>query len=392
MILRSKALEIVLAEAGVLASEEVALGDSLGRVLAEDVRADMDFPPFDKSCMDGFAARREDLPGPLRSLECIAAGRLPSREVGPGECSRIMTGAMIPKGSDIVFKVEDSEVLPDGRVRFTANKTADNIARRGEDLRRNEIVVSSGTFLRPRHIAALASVGQTRPKVRRRPSVGILATGDELVDAQERPGPGQIRNSNSPQLMAQAQEAGCPATYLGTVSDDFEATRRAICSALDRCDVLLLSGGVSMGDFDYVPKALEACGVRILFDQVAVKPGKPTTFGRAGDKTVFGLPGNPVSTFVIFELFVRPFLMALMGFLDRQPLTVVARLTQAIRTRNADREQWLPIALDESGDATPLPFHGSGHFASLVGMSGLICLPQGVHGHAVGEKVRVRLV
>ncbi|MCU0664995.1 MAG: molybdopterin molybdotransferase MoeA, partial [Myxococcota bacterium] len=386
------ALTIVVAQASALPSKRVSLAESLGRVLAADVLADTDFPPFDKSCMDGFAARREDLTGPLRQVECIAAGQLPTHEVGPFECSRIMTGAMLPKGADVVFMVEHSALAPEGTVRFTHDQTADNIARRGEDLKQGEVVVRAGTLLRPRHIAALASVGAAKPHVHRRPVIGVLATGDELVAAHERPGPGQIRNSNSPQLMAQAAEAGCPATYLGVVSDDFETTKRAVGESLERCDVLLLSGGVSMGDFDHVPNALEACGVRILFDQVAVKPGKPTTFGMLGQKAVFGLPGNPVSTFVMFELLVRPHLMARMGLSGWRPVTMSAQLAQPIVTRKADREQWLPVAVDEHKQAVPLRFHGSGHFASLVGMSGLVCLPLGVLGYAAGHMVNVRLV
>lgn len=392
MIPLSSALDLVLSAATPLPSEPVQLTEALGRVLAQDVCSDMDFPPFDKSCMDGFAARRADLGATLAVRECLAAGQVPTVEVGPGECSRIMTGAMLPSGADVVFMVEYSAQEPEGKVRFTGMQTADNIARQGEDLKQGEVVLRAGTALRPRHIAALAAIGESRPQVHRRPSVGVLATGDELVAADEIPRLGQIRNSNSPQLLAQSLETGCPATYLGIVSDDLAGTQRAIEAALASCDVVLLSGGVSMGDFDHVPAALERCGVRLLFDRVAVKPGKPATFGVLGDKAVFGLPGNPVSTFVIFELLVRPYLMARMGHPSWKPVTVKAKLSQPVRTRNADREQWLPVRLDENGDALPLQFHGSGHFSSLVGMSGLLCLPVSVLGYEAGEMVNVRLV
>jgi molybdopterin molybdotransferase len=228
--------------------------------------------------------------------------------------------------------------------------------------------------------------------VYRRPLIGVFATGDELVLASDIPGPGQIRNSNSPQLLAQALELGCPASFLGTVSDDFDATVAAVSAALEQHDAVLLSGGVSMGDFDHVPEALKACGVRILFDRVAVKPGKPATFGILGNKAVFGLPGNPVSTFVIFELLTRPYLMARMGLPGWKPVIVPAVLSEPIRTRNADREQWLPVRIEENGRARPLKFHGSGHFASLVDMSGLVSLPVGVLGREAGETIEVRLV
>ncbi len=391
MIPYREALSLVLKHTGSPCPEAVELAEAAGRVLFDDARSDMDFPPFHRVCMDGYAARREDLAGAMDVVEVVAAGQRCRRTLSPGQCVRIMTGAELPEGADVVFQVELSEELPEGKVRFTGAKTADNIARRGEDVLAGDRVLSAGTLLLPQHIAVLAAVGRIRPRVAARPRVGILATGDELVEPGEIPNRGQIRNSNSAQLVAQVRRAGGTAHDLGIVRDRVFELERAIAAGLRHHDVLLMTGGVSMGDFDYVPACLEAQGVQILFDSVAIKPGKPTTFGASGSKAVFGLPGNPVSSFVGFELLVRPFLEAKAGG-GRRVRWVTARLGSPLVREHDGRDEWIPVRLEEDGMARVLPFHGSGHFAALVEADGLVMIPAGRKALETGVQAGVLLI
>jgi len=392
MIPFESALEIMLARAArKVQTETVALSDTVGRVLAEDVRSDMNFPPFDKSAMDGYACRTVDLSCPLRMLEVIAAGARPKHSIAVGQCSKIMTGAMLPEGADAVFKVEDSEVLPDGRVRFVGNEAPDNVARRGVDLRSGDLVVAAGTLLGVRHVSVLASVGCVRPVVACRPSVGIIATGDELVEPDLKPGPVQIRNSNSWQIAAQTARAGGIPRYYGIAPDRSGAIAEALRRALSENDVVLLSGGVSMGDFDLVPEIMTANGVEILFDRVAIKPGKPTTFGMAGIRAVFGMPGNPVSTYVIFEVFVRPFLQAWMGCRSGCNDPVLPLEADLVR-RKADRLEWMPVMVSDAGGLVPVRYNGSAHFLAISRADGLIPVPAGVFRLERGTRLPVRRV
>jgi molybdopterin molybdotransferase len=390
MISFEKAYETVMAAARPLESEQVPLDEACGRVLAEDVTSDIDMPPFNKSAMDGYACRSADLPGPLDVIEFIPAGTSPTRSVGPGQCSKIMTGAMVPEGADCVIKVEDAESVGEGRIRETAARRKDNICPRAEDVRTGDVVLTTGTRVRPQDVGVLAAVGCVRPRVSRRVRVSVIATGDELVAPAQAPSPAQIRDSNSSQLCAQARAAGAAVTDHGIVRDTADALDAAIADAVSRSDVLLLSGGVSMGDLDLVPDALRARGFELIFEQVATKPGRPTVFGRADGTFVFGLPGNPVSTFVLFEVLVRPFLCALMGHAYR-PLEVRLPLAETVRRRGADRTSWLPVSLDADGRVRAAEYHGSAHIHALSRADGLIAVPVGLDELAAGSVVPVRL-
>ncbi len=400
MIQFEEALRIVLANVRRTGTEDVALADAAGRVLAMDVASDLDFPPFDKSSMDGFACRAGDLGQSLHVVETLPAGVVPTRAIGPGQCARIMTGAQVPGGADTVFMIEQSETLPDGSVRFTGTTTRPNLCRQAEDVRSGDRVLPAGTRLDPRHLAVLASVGVARPQVAVRPRVAILSTGDELVEPWVLPGPSQIRNSNGWQLAAQVADAGAVPTYLGIARDDMDDLGCRFREAAASSDVVLLSGGVSMGDFDRVPDVLKDEGIRLLFDQVAMKPGKPTTFGVracAGaasgppELAVFGLPGNPVSTYVVFEALVRPFLAAMMGH-EFHPRWALAPLAKDVRRRSLDRDEWLPVLLGTDGGAEPIDYHGSADFVALSRADGLTRVPAGTAFLAAGTSVRVRLL
>jgi len=389
MIPFEEAYEIVMSRARVLDIEDVGLHDALHRVLAEDVQSDMDMPPFDKSAMDGYACRRADLAHELTVIETIQAGTPPARSVGARQCAKIMTGAMLPGGADCVIMIEYAEQVRDGVVRFTGASTPDHICRKSEDIRLGEVVLRKGTRLGPHHIAVLATVGCVRPPVYRRARVGIIATGDELVEPCERPGPSQIRTSNSYQLYAQVLAADAMSTYYGIARDTESAINAALKRAMAENDVVLLSGGVSKGDFDFVPDIMRQNGIEILFDSIAMKPGKPTTFGVSPSIYCFGLPGNPVSTFIQCEILVKPFLYRLMGHDFRAPQSVLP-LAAPVDLKRPERETWLPVRITADGCADPAEYHGSAHISALCRADGLIVIPAGAGVIEKGTLVHVR--
>ena len=386
-----KAYEIVIASATALPNERVGLADALGRILAEDIASDMDMPPFNKSAMDGFACRRRDLGNKLEVVETIAAGYTPKESIGPNQCASIMTGAVVPEGADCVIMKEYVEAVAENTVRFVAEKTADNICRKGEDVRAGDVVLHKGTRIGPQHIAVLASVGRAEPLVAKRPRVGVIATGNELVEPADKPGPSQIRNSNSFQLAAQVEKAGAVVTNYGIAKDTSGNIDGMLKRALDENDVVLVSGGVSVGDFDLVPGILKQNNVKLLFEKIAVKPGRPTVFGISEKGYCFGLPGNPVSTFVLFELLVKPFLFKLMGC-DYKSAAFSAPLARTVLRKKPDRDSWMPVVLTESHEAAPVEYHGSAHINALCDAQGLICIPVGTKEIQRGTVVTVRQI
>ena len=265
------------------------------------------------------------------------------------------------------------------------------IFRRAQDIRNGQVVLPKGSCIGPQHIAVLASVGHIRPLVARRPKVGILAGGDELVGPAVRPGSAQIRNSNSSQLLAQLAAMGIEARDYGMVKDVAAEIDHRLKAAIVENDVVLISGGVSVGDFDLVPAVLRQNDVRLLFEKIAVKPGKPTIFGLSHSGYCFGLPGNPVSTFVVFELLAKPFLYKLMGH-EYSPVEVEVRLAEAVVRRDMERQSWVPVKLTSATTAAPLEYHGSGHILALCEADGLIAMDIGVTRIEKGMPVCMRLL
>ena len=392
------ALSTVLQNALPAGCESVALGDSLHRILAEDIFSDIDMPPFDKSAMDGFACRREDIivagkqlnMTQLRCIETIPAGSKPEKTIGAGECARIMTGAMVPPGADCVIMVEDTDEPDPGLIRMIRGAVSNNICYRGEDIRMGDKVLARGTQIGAAHIAVLASVGGVNPLVSKMPRVAIISTGDELVEPDEKPGPASIRNSNAAQLIAQVKQVPAIPQYMGIARDNPQSLREMINQALESNDLLLLSGGVSMGEHDYVPQVMAECGISILCKSVAIQPGRPTVFGRKGDQFVFGLPGNPVSTFVLFEVMVKPFLKKMMGS-ETTPITLTLPLGVDFTRRNATRRSLIPAGI-HCGEAIPLNYHGSAHIHAYTEASAIITIDPGVTVKNKGEFVDVRLL
>jgi len=386
MIGLDRALEIVRSIPLTAREEVIPLEGALHRVLAREVLSPIDSPPFDKSAMDGFAVGAAEDSAELTIVDTVAAGGLPGRAVGRGECARIMTGAMLPPGTGRVIRREYVREEP-RRIRVLTPEPGDNVIRRGASIRAGAPVLGP-TVLRPQDVGALAASGIDRVSVSVPPRVSIICTGPEIRAAGSPLGSGEIYDSNGPQLRAQLTAMGCPSAVRSGIDDRPEPLTKAIGEALRSSDVLLLTGGVSAGDFDYVPGCLEGLGAEILFHRVSVKPGKPTLFARRGDQQVFGLPGNPVSTFIIFEVFVKPFLYRRMG-LDWSPTVFRGALGQAVRRRQAERTEFLPVRVRQ-GLVEAVPYHGSAHLNALAEADGLIRMEIGVHEIPQGTQVDVR--
>lgn len=399
MLTVTQAQELILREVSAFASAAVPLDAALGRFLAEDIVCRLDSPPFDKSLMDGYAVHSSDITHEgveLLILEEVTAGRTPSQPVGPGQATRIMTGAPIPDGADAVVPVEQTEALPGERVRILRPSIPPeaNLIRQGTNRRVGERVLPAGRRLRAQELGALAELGHARVSVRRPAQVAVLATGDELVSIAEIPGPGQIRNSNETMLCAQILEAGAEPRPLGVARDNRDDLRKHIDEGL-QADILLLTGGVSAGVLDLVPSELERAGVRQVFHKVNVKPGKPVWFGvlpRAERPCyVFGLPGNPVSTMVCFELFARTALRKLHGDPSPVPRRQTARLAHAHHHRD-DRETWFPAVLewrDADVMVRLMNWHGSSDLLATCDADCLVVFPAEPRSCQAGELVEI---
>ncbi len=366
---------------------------ALGYVLADEVVSDADSPPFDKAMVDGFAVRSADVSGravTLRIVGEVLAGQTTSRVLGPGETICIMTGAPTPAGADAVIMHEKTTLSADsGSVTIPGPITPrQNIVPRGAEMRCGDRVLAAGTVLGPPELGTLATLGKTQLKVHRRPTVAVLSTGDELVEPGEELKAGQIRNSNAVMLQALAVRAGGLATYLGIARDHLESLRSLLEHGL-RHDVLLITGGVSAGKVDLVPQALAELGVEAILHKVALKPGKPIFFGRRSATLVFGLPGNPVSSYVGFELFVRPALKSLQG---RQEAACRPRMLRAELAHDfdykSDRPSYHPACLE--GCRVTLPrWHGSADLRALSGTDGFAVVPAGEMRYPAGTPLDV---
>lgn len=375
-----EAREIVLGAVESVDHERIALSEALKRTLAEDIEAEDDIPPFDNSAMDGFAVRAADASEPGARLRCvgeIAAGVAPTQELRSGTCVAIMTGAPIPNGADAVIPIEETD--RDGDVvRFNAAATrADNVRPAGGDLRKGDSVIKKGAVVTPGTIAVMASLGYASIAVSNRVRVGVVTTGSELIDVEERLGPGQIRDSNGPTLAALVECAG------GTVRGPWRArdNRAEIRSRLERAleaDLLVVSGGVSVGEYDLVKEELDALGMKLLFWKVRQRPGKPLAFGLIGKKPVFGLPGNPVSSAVCFEQYVRPAIAKMLGRTSLTRPFASATLSAPVAKKKGlyTFARGFGRYVDGGLVVDPAKHQGSHVASSLAFANGLIHLPE----------------
>jgi len=396
MISIANALEAVMEAVRPTGSEQVALLDALGRTLAEPVDSIAAVPPFDNSAMDGFAVRSADLadgPVDLRIVAEIPAGHCVSIVVGAGETAKIMTGAPMPSGTDTVVPVELTE--QDGAIVTICETVAPgmHVRHAGEDIAAGQRVFAAGALLGPAEVGLLASIGYAQVNVARRPRVAIVATGSELVPPGKPLGPGQIHNSNSFTAYGQVLEAGGEPVMLGIARDDLAETREMISRALDE-DLVITSGGVSVGEFDFVKQVQEELGVERRFWRVAIKPGKPVFFGVRGDTLVFGVPGNPVAAMVSFELYIRPALLAALGRREVYRPHVIATSTGPVK-RTKDRVEARRCTLqlrDDGWTFATTGAQGSGILSSMALADGLVFVPSGEPVAEAGGRYLVMLL
>ncbi len=394
MITVDEALAAVLGRVRTLGAEATPLAKAVSRILRAAVVADRDLPPFNRAAMDGFAVRSADVSVEGTRLNVVGeirAGVWPDRALGSGEAMRIMTGAPVPEGADAVIQVERTAMAGADEVLLGAVVAAgQNIVPRGSEAPRGSELLRPGLRLGPAHLAVLASVGVTEPVVSRRPRVAVIVTGDEVVDPGSRPGAAQIRNANGPALAAAIREVGGVPTDAGVVADEPAKTRAAIERALSEGhDALILSGGVSAGDFDFVESTLGEIGVTLHVTAVRVKPGAPFVFATHGDTLIFGLPGNPVSAQVTFELFARPALLKMQGAAAFLRPKVAATLDSPLTNRSG-RRNYLPVvatASEGSLRAAPVRTQGSGDTLAHAMANALAVLEPEQTTMAAGEHV-----
>jgi molybdenum cofactor synthesis domain-containing protein len=394
----AEAIQIVKGHTRPLASERVELAHALGRFLAEDIIADSDLPPFDRSQMDGFAVRAADVqsvPARLRIVGESAAGRGWHHEVSAGKAVRIMTGAPVPAGADSVQQVELTRELDQGQIVeiLESIDSGKSIVKRGSEIKAGETVLRSGEQINAAMMAVLASFGYATVKVGGRPRVAVLATGSELVPVDQKPEQDQIRDSNNYSIGAYAELAGAIVERLPLASDDTEVLKRQITEAAEKADMIVTSGGVSMGVYDFTKAALKELGAEIFFERVALRPGKPTVFGRLPNGTLaFGLPGNPVSVSVTFNLFARTALLAMQGAKEPAMIEEWAVLARSVKG-SLERESYLPAQLKTNDEgnllAEPLKWGGSSDFVAFARASALIIVPRGVKTLETTSRVKI---
>jgi molybdopterin molybdotransferase len=386
MISVAEAIQIVRQQTRPLPPESVKLEHVLNRVLAQDIIADSDLPPFDRAQMDGYAVRAEETnaaPVRLRIAGESAAGRGWHHQLKEGEAVRIMTGAPVPAGADSVQQVELTHELKDGTVveLLESVELGKSIVKRGAEVQAGETVLQSGTSINAAMMAVLAAFGYAEVEVAQRPRVGVLATGTELVAVNQKPGQDQIRDSNNYSIGAYAQLAGALVERLPLARDETSVLTNQIGQAAEKCDVIVTSGGVSMGVYDVTKAALHELGAEIFFERVALRPGKPTVFARLPNGTlIFGLPGNPVSVAVTFNLFARTALLAMQGASEPALKHESALLARSVKG-NVDRASYLPAQLTTNDDgemiAFPLKWGGSSDFVAFALTTALVIVPAG---------------
>ena len=365
--------------------ETIRVREALGRILLTDEVSRLDLPPFDKSAMDGYAIIDGDEPEEYHLLGTVAAGEVGRQRLVPGSTVKVMTGAPVPTGTGRVVMVEHAEEQGP-MVRVHKRTGPSNICRQAEDVRRDDVVLRAGTILDALDIANLIACGITKVQVARPLRLAIISTGEEIVDSPKLLTPGKIMNVNGPLLTGLAKEHGLTVVGEQSVPDDRQLIAEAMRTALEQADIVVLSGGVSAGDFDFVIEALADIGLTLHFSRVAVKPGKPTTYASGQGKVVFGLPGNPVSVYLMFHLFVLRAVALLCGVeLEGRKLSLP--LGSAFRRRKAERTEYVPCRLTRDNTVEPAEYHGSAHLTALMQADGFFVVPMGVVAIAAGEDV-----
>jgi len=400
MVTVDEALNKILSHIYSLGFEKVSLLDALGRVIAADIHAPRNIPPMDNSAMDGYALRVEDIqkaspnhPIRLEVIEDLPAGSVSKKKLESGKAIRIMTGAPIPKGADAVIPVEETKKEDGSALIFKAVGLGENIRKSGEDVKKGDRVISRGDTIRPAEVGMLASVGRSFISVYQRPLVAILCTGDELVDVDGELDEAKIISSNSYTLSAQVKECGANPIQLGIAKDSKEEIEEKLRQGI-RADVLITSAGISVGDYDFVKDVMKNLGMEMVFWKVAMRPGQPLAFGTIAGKPVFGLPGNPVSSMISFEQFVRPSLLKMMGYRQLFRPAIEAIMKEEIKKMVGRRYFIRGSVSFEKGEyfVTTTGEQGSGILRSMVRANGLIVIPEDQEMVRAGEKVKVQLL
>ena len=395
MISVNTAVKIVTDAVEPLPPKTVPFENALGFCLTEEIRSDIDMPPFNRSAMDGYAVIAEDTssaPVELTVIENIAAGHMPTKKVLRGQASKIMTGAAVPEGANAVVKVEETEDLSSKNLVkiLRAIDKGKNISEMGEDMKMGQVVLRKGMHIRPQEIGILATVGKSRVDVFSPPTVGIISTGTELVSVESKPSTAQIRNSNGYSLAAQARRLNADVELLGTAKDTKEEISRMMRKGLQK-DILILSGGVSMGEYDLVGDVMKDLSTHIYFEKVALRPGKPVIFGKKDNTFIFALPGNPVASFVTFELFIYPAIRKMMGFTAFHRTTVKASLEVEILVKRKRRE-YRPALLrmhNNQWHVSPVEWHGSADLLSTTRANCLLIVREDAEKLSKGQLVDV---
>ena len=400
MIQVDEARAIILSKIKTRGVEKVSLNDALGRILAEDIIARRDNPPMDNSAMDGYAVIAADIqsatpdhPVKLEVVDSVPAGAVAQVTLKNHQAIRIMTGAPIPQGADAVLMQEDTDKNGSGILAKDKADIGENIRLAGEDVKTGDLVIQKGAAITPAQIGMMAVVGRSSIQVSQRPTVAILSTGDEIMELDENPEGPCIYNSNGYMLAAQIRSAGGIPCYLGIAKDDEKDLMEKMDWAL-KCDIVVSSGGVSVGDYDLVKATLKKMGNEMAFWKVAMKPGKPLAFGTIGEVPILGLPGNPVSSFVSFEQFARPAIKKMMGARDVLPRTIQAKLTRTVRKKTGRLHFMSAIVSWGQGEhtVTPAEEQGSGVLKSTVHANGLLVFPLAKDELKSGEQVTVQLL
>jgi len=392
MIQYEEALKDILKNASLLPAEKVTVEDSIGRILKEDIYSMLEMPPFDKAAMDGYAVYAQDVKNAPVNLKCIGliqAGGIFKKKLNRAECVKIMTGAPMPTGAESVIMIEDTLQRGDSVLASKTVKKGENVCFKGEDLKRNQRILAQGTMISSAHVAVLATVGRRFVRAVGKPKVAILNTGGEITQPGAPLGKNKIYNSNGPMLQALLKSDGIEPCFLGIARDEARELKKAVKEGLKK-DVLLISGGVSMGDYDLVPEVLASLGVRKIFHKVNVKPGKPLFFGIKNKTLVFGIPGNPVSNFLSYLIFVRPALYKMMGYLCCKPEFKEGLIEKKINTKTG-RKHFVLVKIEKKENQyslAPVVSHGSADIIALSKADGFMAVDKGCSTIKKNSKIK----
>jgi molybdopterin molybdotransferase len=384
-----KIQETISALEQIYPAQEIELSESMGYMLREDILPESPMPPFNKSAVDGYACRKQDLDRDLRLLEVIPAGKVPGHRIGENQCAKIMTGGVVPEGADCVFMIEDAKIIDDHTVRCSNQHTNLNICYLGEDYQPGDLLVKKGSLLGAGHLAVIAGAGQQRIRVTKMPSVGVIVTGSELVAYEGVPEKGKIRDTNSIQLISLLKQMHLRPVFYGIIQDNYEALSATFQQALTENEIVIFTGGATVGDFDLVPKIIENEGFEALWTRTGLKPGNPMICAVKDQGYVFGLSGNPVSSFVQFNYLVKPVICRLLGA-DYKPMRIKAKMKSTYTRKNASRLGIIPVRINREGEVEEIPFNGSAHINAIPQADALLEIPAGITTIEEGEMMYVR--